>query len=320
MRETLHLSRPAGSGAALERAVRLLDAAHVDGSILTPDPDMLPRLVASLACGLTHPVRALLRSAAAEWDAASTRLPPTAVLPVAVARYTAWTGDLGTAAALWPAVHSAMAASATSTTESDAIATAAAFAGIERTATDMGDPQLAARLHTRARATRAELPTALSGRGRRLATALGLIDPATVPPDPPPGDGVGGAADLVLHLAHEILGLQPDATRHRLWLRPRLPEGAEGIAAELIRVGEDSVSMAMDLEPGSVRLRVEQDAGAIPLTVVVELFLPGRPRLARVDGVAASLAPRPEGRGTVLPVQLVLDHERTLEVEFDGDP
>lgn len=318
MRETLHLSRPAGSGDALERAIRLLDDAHVDGSILTCSPDTLPLLAASLACGLAHRVRALLRSAAAEWDAAATRLPPTAVLPVTVARYTAWTGDLGTAAALWPAVHSAMAASATSTSEADAIAAAAALAGIERTAADMGDPQLAARLHTRARATRAELPTALSGRARRLATALGLIDPPTLPSDPLPGEGVGGAADLVLHVAHEILGLQPDATRHRLWLRPRLPEGAEGFSAERIRVGEDSVSMAMDLEPGSVRLRVEQDAGAIPLTVLVELFLPGRPRLARVDGIAASLGPRPEDRGTVVPVQLVLDHERTLEVEFDG--
>lgn len=321
MHETLHVTRPAVSGAALERAVLLLHTATTPGSIVTAGPAVLPLLLAWLACGWTHRVRELLRVAAAEWEGTANPEPPTAVLPAVAARYAAWTGDLATTATIWPAVRAAITTVTTDPTRGDVVS-AAALAGIERTAADLGDAHLAARLHSRARADRAALPPPTSDSGRRLAAALGLADPPLRPSHLPEGDDVGAAAELVLHIAHMVLGLEPDATRHRLWLRPRPPHGTEGLAAGTIRIGDDAVSMALDREPGALRLTIEQDAGAIPLTALVELLVPGQPLLARVDGGAASLEPQPVEGGVLLPVQLVLDHARSIEVEYttETDP
>jgi hypothetical protein len=315
VRETLHVIRPAVSSAAFERAVLLLHTVPPPGSAVAAGPAVLPLLIAWLACGWTHRVRGLLRAAAVEWEGAANPDPPTAVFPAVVARYTAWTGDLATTAAVWPAVRAAVAAVTTDPAGGDVVS-AAALAGIERTAADLGDAHLAARLHSRARAARAALPPPTSDSVRRLATALGLTDPPLRASHSPQGDDVGAAAELVMHIAHMVLGLEPDATRHRLWLRPRPPHGSDGLAAGTIRIGDDSVSMDLDREPGVLRLRIEQDSGAIPLTALVELLVPGRPLLARVDGSSASLEPRPVEGGALLPVQLVLDHARYIEVEY----
>lgn len=326
MHEVLHVSRPAATREALDRAVHLLDdATPLAHGIVTADPSdpaLLNRVVAWLACGRAHHVRALLRGVADRAGPDSVQDPPTPVLPAVVARYAAWTGDLGTTAAVWSVVRDAVAAidtteGADAATDQHAVAVAAALAGIERTAADMGDPQLAARCHPRARAARAHIARLQPGPARRLAYALGLTEPPAFPLlHPVIRDDVAAAADLVIHLAHSILGLEPDAPRHRLWLRLRPPTATASFAAGGIRVGDDIVSVAMEVEPGRLRVAIEQDAGAIPITALLEPFVPGRLLHARVDGTAADLGPRPSGPGTVLPVQLVLDHARTLEIAF----
>jgi hypothetical protein len=78
------------------------------------------------------------------------------------------------------------------------------------------------------------------------------------------------------------------------------------------------VRLDADLLPRLLTVRLEQDAGAIPVTALLEPFVPGAVSAVRVDGRSASLAPRAVEGGTRVPVQLVLDRGRTLEIEFDA--
>ena len=66
--------------------------------------------------------------------------------------------------------------------------------------------------------------------------------------------------------------------------------------------------------------RLEQEEGAVPVTVVFEPMLPA-PRLAaaRVDGVDAELDSRPHGERMLVPVQIVLDAERVVELDVAHD-
>jgi hypothetical protein len=68
------------------------------------------------------------------------------------------------------------------------------------------------------------------------------------------------------------------------------------------------------------RYTLEPLAGAVPLRVVLEAAIPGTPsavRGTRVDGRTASLDLRSWGQRTLVPVQLVLDDRRVLEVEVE---
>jgi hypothetical protein len=134
-------------------------------------------------------------------------------------------------------------------------------------------------------------------------------------------DAVGAAigrlddADVVLRFVHGLLGAEPDATRHRLRLRPRVGAGLE---VRQVRFGDGSVALRVDVTGPGVRCVVEQDAGAIPVTVLLEPVIEGSLAGARVDGKPAELAPRAHEGGTLVPVQLVLDDARTLELELAG--
>jgi hypothetical protein len=115
---------------------------------------------------------------------------------------------------------------------------------------------------------------------------------------------------MICDVAFNILGLEPDAVRGRLRLRPRLDRFAE-IEALNIRFGDGSVGMSATRDGAMIVLRIEQDSGAIPMTVLLEPFVDG-PVSAEVDGRRADLTPRSTDGGTIVPVQLVLDQARTL--------
>jgi hypothetical protein len=317
--------------------------------------------LAWLAYGRASRVRELLRGLATAQPA-----PAPALLPLLVARYVAWTGDLRTAIGVWPAVRRAALAlaapaapahpraaggpdageprpqggpdadDADAADDLAAVLVAGGVAGTEHAAADLGDPQLAARLHARSRDLTAVLAErALAGRAALLAAALDLPRPAvrsggpTVRSEPDehlPHRGsdaldepADAAAATVLEAVHLLLGAAPDAARHRLWLRPRLPDpggDTDRLEARSILVGDDSVSLVLERTAETLIARVEQEAGPIPLTVLLELYVPGPLRRAVVDGRDAGLAPRPAGAGLVVPVQLVLDHARTVELEL----
>jgi hypothetical protein len=382
--DTLRMTAPPQAGDALAAAIHALDdidASRVLAGLAEEDagqrgdvglaggataadrargdaPGAVFVALAWLAYGRASRVRELLRGLATAQPASAP-----ALLPLLVARYVAWTGDLRTAIRVWPAVRRAalaLAAPAVPThrrasggpdaaepgpqagPDADdapdlaAVLVAGGVAGIEHAATDLGDPQLAAGLHARSRDLTAVLAErALAGRAALLAAALDLPLPAvrsggrtvrSEPDEPPPhrrsdapDEPADTAAATVLEAVHLLLGAAPDAARHRLWLRPRLPGpggDTDRLEARSILVGDDSVSLVLERNAETLIARVEQEAGPIPLTVLLELYVPGPLRRAVVDGRDAGLAPRPAGAGLVVPVQLVLDHARTVELEL----
>jgi hypothetical protein len=293
------MTRPADAGAAIAHAIATIDQAP-----LRAGAPSLTLLLACLATGRARRVRPLLNALDG------------AVLPALLARYVAWSGDLAAAVANWDRARiAAMDARLDDDDDLALVTAAAAVTGAERLATDLGDPQLASRLLPRARDARAALQDRpLHAAARHLAACLDLL-----PPDSAPTIPYGSVdAELLLDTVHVLIGVQPDAARHRLWLRPRLPAGWDALSVQEIQCGDDSVRLDADLLPRLLTVRLEQDAGAIPVTALVEPFVPGAVSAVRVDGRPASLAPRAVEGGTRVPVQLVLDRGRTLEIEFDA--
>lgn len=271
MPDRLLIVRPAALGAALALAVE-----RVCARPLAVADRHIPLLDARLACGDFDSVRVLLGAAS-----------PDPALPLFVARYVLWTGDLQSAAGAWGAVLASLdlAPDAMSPT-----LRRTAAVEIARTATDLGDARLAGRL---------------LGDARGAGTAEGTRrhdPPADADPD----------SMVICDVAFNILGLEPDAVRGRLRLRPRLDRFAE-IEAHSIRFGDGSVRMSATRREAAIVLSIEQDSGAIPLTALLEPFVDG-PVSADVDGRRADLMPRPCDGGTIVPVQLVLDQARTLVI------
>ena len=267
MQDRLTIDRPAELGAELDGAVRAVCARAI-----TVTPQHIHLLDARHACGDFEAVLAALRAA-----------PPAPALPLFIARYVRWSGDLHSIAALWNTALTSLELVLPDTASSALRhATCTEFAAV---ATDLGDPQLAARLLGIARATAAE--------------------PWPVGNDP--------ESALIHHVAFRTLGLEPDAARGRLRLRPRLDE-LQQIRARNIRFGDGNVSLSAVRADGRLTLRVEQEAGAIPVTVLLEPFVLGAGR-ATIDGQPADLESQIVAGGTILPVQLVLDDARTLVVQ-----
>jgi hypothetical protein len=278
----LTVVRPGAAARRIGDALARLDAVQPPGAPLAV-------ILAWLAAGRFERVRALIVAA-----------PGSASLPLAVARYVAWTGDLATAAGAWSRVHAAtdaLFAPDRSVMPGDAWLRAPTADELQRTAADVGDPALAAMLHRHARAA----PTDM-----------------TLPDDTPV------AARVVLDFVHDELGLLPDATRHRLRLRPRLIAPDPRLDVRGIRFADGSVELdatAADSEGGrSIVVRVDQESGAIPITLLLEPVVRGSVIATLVDGRPAELAPRPVAAGTVVPVQLVLDAARRLRIDVTSAP
>jgi len=270
MPDRLLIVRPPALGAALARAVERACARRI--AIAGRD---VPLLDARLACGDFDSVRVLLGAAF-----------PHPALPLFVARYAIWTGDLQSVAGAWAAVLASL--DLTANPMSASLRRTAVE--IARTATDLGDAPLAARL---------------LGDARNAGPSDG-----TPSPDPPADADPDSM--MICDVAFNVLGLEPDAVRGRLRLRPRLDRFAE-IEALHIRFGDGSVGISATREGAVIVLRIEQDSGAIPVTVLLEPFVDG-PVSAEVDGRRADLQPRSTDGGTIVPVQLVLDQARTLIV------
>lgn len=130
--------------------------------------------------------------------------------------------------------------------------------------------------------------------------------------------GMDPAATLLL-LVHELLGAAPDAARHRLVLRPRIPAEWDRFEARHLRVGDAAVALRYRREGARHIFCLEQERGAMPLRLVLEPLLPATTLTgARVDGRAATLETSRHGDRLVVPVQLVLDHERILELDCEA--
>jgi hypothetical protein len=239
-----------------------------------------------------------------------------------LARWLAWSGDLAFITQRWPSIRAAARelVRAVADRDTDAIATAAA---LERTATDAGDARLAAELHGAIRRARSGAAFDESARdvsrdhrsGSSNAAAAGLtqlLDRVALAADP------AHDAALVAMIVYDLLGILPDATRGRIRIAPRLVDSVECVGFRDLRFSDGTVSAEIRSDRNRVDIVVRQDAGAIPFTVLLEPLVPGRVAACRVDGRPADLAPRPLASDTIVPVQLVLDEERHLEILLDA--
>jgi hypothetical protein len=234
---------------------------------LDPSADVL---LAELATGRTQRTRAHLRADNVE--------------PRVAARYCAWTADIATITAIWPALRERVIALMRDTAVPGR---ALMCAELERTATDVGDAQLAAELHRCARTA--------TGEQRHIMND----DPRTI-----------------LDIVHDVVGAEPDAVRGRLRLRPRLPVGARSLALHGLAFADGDVSLRVRRDDDGIVCNVEQDAGALPFTVLLEPYIDGDVRATRIDGLPARLDTRALDDGRVVPVQLVLEQQRTLEIDL----
>jgi hypothetical protein len=349
MRESITIQMPVEDGRLLARAVAELTRAVAEptrAAAHTPPDTVL--ILALMAAGRFDLVAPLLRAPATLG----------AALPLVLARYVAWTGDLAAAAGAWQHARSLVLAAleagpAAATATIDAsdggpepagaealVHTAGSFAGMARVATDLGDPQLAALLIGAARTTHQRLAAhPLPPRAAELGTAVNLVDEAVpaafwhsvaTPPllqldtgsrtDAQPPGHDPDAARSVLALVHGSLGVEPDATRHRLRIRPRLPAHWTELRVRDIGFGDGTIGLDVQRTADSIQIRIRQDSGAVPVTVLLEPVIAGDAAVmaAMVDGTAASLSPRPVADGSLVPVQLVLDAERELRLQLDA--
>jgi hypothetical protein len=134
-----------------------------------------------------------------------------------------------------------------------------------------------------------------------------------------PGSAGAGAqgetGDGALRTLRAVLGVEPDAARGRLTLRPRPPMGWDHFEVRGLCMGDAAFTMAWRRDAGVNRFTIRQDRGPAPVTLVLEATIPGPLRAARVDGVPADLAAVEGVGGLRVPVQLALDHERVVELE-----
>jgi hypothetical protein len=123
---------------------------------------------------------------------------------------------------------------------------------------------------------------------------------------------------LALGLVHGLLGAAPDATRHRLRLRPYATRSWTTWSVNELRVGDARVDVSFVRTADGVTVAADQTAGAFPLQLVLELVLSEtRVGAVAVDGRAATLDVRRHGAGLLVPVQLVLDDRRVLTIAYD---
>lgn len=128
----------------------------------------------------------------------------------------------------------------------------------------------------------------------------------------------GAGSSPVLSVTRGLLGAEPDAPRGRLVLRPEPPLRWPRFAVSHLAVGGAAVSLDYRRTGQVHTFRLRQERGPSPLQVVLEPALPGRTLVgARVDGTVAELDARPRGDRLVVPLQLVLDDERVVELEAD---
>lgn len=232
-----------------------------------------------------------------------------------VARYLAWSGDRAGVARLWPVVEAAWEVAG------------GVVDGAARGAAQRGVPvQVAAELAVTAEEIGENaMAEALRGDDREgvegpngVAGPTSVVEGSTNVADGPGQDGASDAEGHVIRwVVEDLLGARPDAPRGRLVLRPRPPQGWDRYEVRGLPVGAAAVTVAYRSDGPLHRLTVAQERGGAPLQVVLEPELPGQKVVAsRVDGEAAELDAVAAGGRWRVPVQLVLDHPRTLEVEI----
>lgn len=132
-------------------------------------------------------------------------------------------------------------------------------------------------------------------------------------------DDGGHTSSVVSDLVYGLLGADPDAAKGRLRLAPCIPVEWSRMRVTHLRLEDARLSIVYSRVGERHRFEIEQDEGGIPLNVVLEPHLAGlHCVVARVDGRAAALDSHRRNGRLAIPVQIVLDHRRTIELETGG--
>jgi hypothetical protein len=84
-------------------------------------------------------------------------------------------------------------------------------------------------------------------------------------------------------------------------------------------MGESSVALGYRRHGTTHVFTISQDEGAVPLRIIFEPALPiGALQAIRIDGIEARLDARPIGDRLQISAQVMLDHNRTIEIV--GEP
>jgi hypothetical protein len=195
------------------------------------------------------------------------------------AEYLAWTGDIATLGTEWPRALAALA-------QVGGDVGPAVMEGLAHIAEALGDRSAVAGMRKE--------------QGTGSAPVVG------------PGHE---AADPALSAVRALLGVEPDAWRGRLTLRPRPPLDWDHFQVQGLAMGDAAFGLDYHRDGHVHRLAIRQDRGPVPVTLVLEAWIPGPLRAARVDGATADLAATRDDGGWRVPVQLALDHERVVELD-----
>lgn len=215
-----------------------------------------------------------------------------------LARYLAWTGGIHTLRGQWSGALLALEHRPGDPRHPAASGWTTALAELALAAESIGDKTTAARI-------RAELPEPTE-----LADAA-HPGPPRVRPDPR-----SAAAEPVDYYLYGILGIEPDAPQNRLVLRPRLPDDWDRLQLTGLRFGDAEITLRYQRLGSRHHFTIDQESGAVPVRVIFEPEIPER-RLVRavVDGQDATLDPRPADGRLRVPIQIVLDTTRKVELE-----
>jgi hypothetical protein len=217
-----------------------------------------------------------------------------------LARHLAWTGAIHSLRDEWPRALRAFERRPVSPGKPSAALWSSAIQELALAAESIGEPEMAATFRAEAGGTM--MPLNAPG-----ADAAREFDPAVVP------------EAIVDYYLRELLGVEPDATRNRLVLRPALPEGWDHLDLTQLRFGDAEITLRYRRHGARHHFTLDQESGAVPVRVIFEPLLPARSlAAARVDGEEAVLEPRPRGGRLLVPIQIVLDDQRVIELETAG--
>lgn len=238
-----------------------------------------------------------------------------------LARHLAWTGAIHFLRDEWPRIISALDRRPLAADHPAAARWRGILEELTLAAESIGEKAAAEDLRAESKAMAGVAgagPDSAAAPPGSATAAPGSAGPPTsgpVAPEPRLAPGAGAAA-VVDYYLRGILGVEPDAPQNRLVMRPRLPEEWTEMTVERLRFSDAEVGLRYRRQGNWHRFTFEQESGPVPVRVIFEPMLPA-PSLAAavVDGQTAQLYPRPLGGRLRVPVQIVLDDTRVVELE-----
>jgi len=124
------------------------------------------------------------------------------------------------------------------------------------------------------------------------------------------------AAQHLLKLLYDQLGFDPDAARGRLRARLKTTPRIQDIRIDNVRVGDARISIHLTDQPHHTRIVATQTAGPVPIRLILEPMLRRVPSGISIDERSADLDLHASRTRIIAPVQIELDHARTIDFHF----